>query len=135
MTPYVLERVNQLSAGSSLLANIALIRNNARVGARIAVQYERIIAERSELLADARRPSIGLRKDLRITNGGDYSSRLSKAGIQSIGTTKSKQRELIERNANQSEETRELSPVGPNQLINCLSNFFSFVWLTEMTFR
>lgn len=38
VTPYVLGRVNELTQGSSLAANIALIRNNAAHGAAIAVE-------------------------------------------------------------------------------------------------
>jgi pseudouridine-5'-phosphate glycosidase len=37
VTPYLLARVKELSAGASLKANLALLRNNARVGAQIAV--------------------------------------------------------------------------------------------------
>ena len=36
LTPYLLGRINELSEGKSLAANIALIKNNARVGAKIA---------------------------------------------------------------------------------------------------
>jgi pseudouridine-5'-phosphate glycosidase/pseudouridine kinase len=36
-TPFLLGRVAELTAGASLRANIALVRNNARAGARIAV--------------------------------------------------------------------------------------------------
>lgn len=36
VTPYLLERINQLTAGRSLIANIALIRNNAALAARTA---------------------------------------------------------------------------------------------------
>jgi pseudouridine-5'-phosphate glycosidase len=37
ITPYVLKRVNELTGGTSLSANIALIKNNARVGSQIAI--------------------------------------------------------------------------------------------------
>jgi pseudouridylate synthase len=37
LTPFLLHRLNELTAGRSLAANIALVKNNARVGARIAV--------------------------------------------------------------------------------------------------
>lgn len=37
VTPYVLKRVNELTGGASLAANIALIKNNARVGSQIAI--------------------------------------------------------------------------------------------------
>ncbi|GMY16061.1 pseudouridine-5'-phosphate glycosidase [Fagus crenata] len=36
-TPFLLARVNELTGGASLAANIALVKNNALVGARIAV--------------------------------------------------------------------------------------------------
>jgi pseudouridine-5'-phosphate glycosidase len=36
LTPYLLGRINELSEGKCLAANIALIKNNARVGAKIA---------------------------------------------------------------------------------------------------
>ena len=38
VTPFLLKRVNELTQGASLTANIALIKNNARVGAQIAVE-------------------------------------------------------------------------------------------------
>ncbi|QIG45496.1 pseudouridine-5'-phosphate glycosidase [Nocardioides anomalus] len=38
-TPYLLGRIVELTDGRSLVANIALVRENARVGARIAVAY------------------------------------------------------------------------------------------------
>lgn len=37
LTPFLLERINQVSGGRSLAANIALVKNNARLAARIAV--------------------------------------------------------------------------------------------------
>jgi pseudouridine-5'-phosphate glycosidase len=37
VTPYLLERINELTGGRSLTANIALIRNNAALAARTAV--------------------------------------------------------------------------------------------------
>ena len=36
ITPFVLEKINQISAGKSLAANLALIENNAKIGAQIA---------------------------------------------------------------------------------------------------
>ena len=36
VTPYVLEKINKLTKGESLKANISLIRNNAKVGANIS---------------------------------------------------------------------------------------------------
>jgi pseudouridine-5'-phosphate glycosidase len=42
VTPYLLRRVTELTGGKSLIANIALIRNNAAVAARIAVALARL---------------------------------------------------------------------------------------------
>ena len=36
-TPFLLERIQQLTGGLSLALNIALVKNNARIGAEIAV--------------------------------------------------------------------------------------------------
>mmetsp|Transcript_43367 Transcript_43367/g.107143 ORF Transcript_43367/g.107143 Transcript_43367/m.107143 type:complete len:369 (+) Transcript_43367:24-1130(+) len=40
-TPFLLTRINELTGGASLRANMALIRNNAAVGARIAAELAR----------------------------------------------------------------------------------------------
>ena len=37
LTPFLLARINDISGGASLAANIALVRNNARLAARIAI--------------------------------------------------------------------------------------------------
>ncbi len=39
-TPFLLGKVKELTGGKSLIANIALVKNNAQVGAEIAVKYE-----------------------------------------------------------------------------------------------
>ena len=39
VTPFLLERISQLTEGESLKTNIALVRNNALVGAKIASAY------------------------------------------------------------------------------------------------
>ncbi|MEO1060386.1 MAG: pseudouridine-5'-phosphate glycosidase [Actinomycetota bacterium] len=41
-TPFLLARIAELTAGESLRANIALVRHNAAVGARIAVEHARL---------------------------------------------------------------------------------------------
>jgi pseudouridylate synthase len=41
LTPFLLARINELSQGRSLKANIALVRNNAALAARIAVAHAR----------------------------------------------------------------------------------------------
>jgi pseudouridine-5'-phosphate glycosidase len=42
ITPFLLGRVVELSGGRSLETNIALVRNNARLGAELAVAYQRL---------------------------------------------------------------------------------------------
>ena len=37
ITPFLLKRVNELTAGESLASNVELIKNNAKIGAQIAV--------------------------------------------------------------------------------------------------
>ena len=39
-TPFLLGKVKELTGGKSLVANIALVKNNARVGAELAVKFE-----------------------------------------------------------------------------------------------
>ncbi len=51
LTPFLLERMNQASGGATLLANVALLKNNARVGAEIA----RALASEPELEATPKR--------------------------------------------------------------------------------
>ena len=37
VTPFLLKRIQELTGGESLSANIALIKHNAKIGAQIAV--------------------------------------------------------------------------------------------------
>ncbi|CAM8958718.1 unnamed protein product [Rhodiola kirilowii] len=41
-TPFLLKRVNELTGGASLAANIALVKNNAIIGAKIAVSLSKL---------------------------------------------------------------------------------------------
>ena len=43
VTPYLLERINQLTHGESLKSNIALVHNNASLGAKIALAYKALL--------------------------------------------------------------------------------------------
>ncbi|MBX8782411.1 pseudouridine-5'-phosphate glycosidase [Ochrobactrum sp. GRS2] len=43
VTPFLLARINELSEGRSLKANIALVLNNAKLAARMAVAYKVIV--------------------------------------------------------------------------------------------
>ncbi len=38
-TPFLLGRIVEITEGASLTANIALVNNNARLGAQVAVEY------------------------------------------------------------------------------------------------
>ena len=40
-TPYLLGRIVEITGGKSLETNIALVKNNARVAARVAAEYAR----------------------------------------------------------------------------------------------
>ena len=40
VTPFLLERINQITMGGSLKSNISLVCNNAHLGAKIAVAYQ-----------------------------------------------------------------------------------------------
>lgn len=42
ITPYILKRVVELTGGESLIANTALIKNNAKTAAKIAVEYSKL---------------------------------------------------------------------------------------------
>jgi len=42
VTPYLLDKVKEITAGESLAANIALVKNNAMLGAKIAVEYSKL---------------------------------------------------------------------------------------------
>ncbi|KAJ3396657.1 hypothetical protein HDU92_002283 [Lobulomyces angularis] len=41
-TPYLLEKLNEITGGESLKANIALIKNNAIAGSKIAVEFSKL---------------------------------------------------------------------------------------------
>jgi pseudouridylate synthase len=43
-TPYLLGRIVEITHGASLTANIALVNNNARLGAQVAREYSRLVA-------------------------------------------------------------------------------------------
>ena len=44
VTPFLLERVAELTDGTSLQANLGLLRNNARLAAQIARQFQKLRA-------------------------------------------------------------------------------------------
>ncbi|KNC98584.1 uncharacterized protein SPPG_06269 [Spizellomyces punctatus DAOM BR117] len=62
ITPFLLDRVKQITQGESLKSNIALVKNNARIGSRIAASFAAqcngAIINSSESSAAASRPMI-----------------------------------------------------------------------------
>ncbi|KAJ3720036.1 indigoidine synthase A-like protein [Lentinula raphanica] len=42
-TPWLLSRVAELTKGTSMVSNIALLENNARIGGEIAVEYQKLV--------------------------------------------------------------------------------------------
>lgn len=62
VTPFVLARVEQLTLGKSLDANVALVKNNANVAASIAVQYASLAPKKTSIskgLAPNVSPTVG----------------------------------------------------------------------------
>ncbi|KAL5707036.1 pseudouridylate synthase [Ranunculus cassubicifolius] len=47
-TPFLLAKVNQLTGGASLASNIALVKNNACVGSKIAVAHAKLLKSGSD---------------------------------------------------------------------------------------
>jgi len=41
VTPFLLDKIKELTGGRSLETNVALVKNNARVGAQLAVELAR----------------------------------------------------------------------------------------------
>jgi sugar/nucleoside kinase (ribokinase family) len=58
VTPYVLDKVQQLTGGESLESNIALVMNNARIAAEIAVDYANLLGQNEEVRRSAREEKI-----------------------------------------------------------------------------
>lgn len=48
ITPFLLKRVNELTGGESSASNVELIKNNAKLGAEIAVSLAQKLAEESK---------------------------------------------------------------------------------------
>ena len=42
ITPFLLGKIKDITDGKSLAANIALVKNNAKVGAQLAVSYQKL---------------------------------------------------------------------------------------------
>lgn len=138
VTPYVLERVNRLSDGSSLKANIALIENNARIGAKICLQYQRLRAGSTDLSLKALNPTNSLDKNFKdvpnITNDSNRSQNMSKGLTESI--PESRLFGPTERNDDQSEQLSPVRCFQPMIRFYCFSNnIFSFCFMFGFVLR
>ena len=82
VTPFILKRVNELTEGASLKANLALIENNARVGAQIASDMAKN-REDIHLIGQVKKPTVIGGSNVDITTS---TYELSDAGLN--GSTK-----------------------------------------------
>ncbi|KAF8760898.1 Indigoidine synthase A protein [Rhizoctonia solani] len=57
-TPWLLSRVRELTKGLSIPSNVALLENNARIGARIAVEYAKLKADGVGETASSYQPAL-----------------------------------------------------------------------------
>jgi len=48
VTPYLLKRINELTGGRSLATNLALVKNNAMLGAQLSVAYHKLQRDLAE---------------------------------------------------------------------------------------
>ncbi|XP_028307213.1 pseudouridine-metabolizing bifunctional protein C1861.05 [Gouania willdenowi] len=69
VTPFILQRVNELSGGQSLQANIALILNNAKVGSQIACALSEEVRRRALRHSDPGPPSTSTKSDVVVVGG------------------------------------------------------------------
>ena len=51
VTPYLLEKINQITKGKSLSSNIALIKNNAKISAKIALELKKLELKKDSSLS------------------------------------------------------------------------------------
>ncbi|XP_053889809.1 uncharacterized protein LOC128840168 isoform X3 [Malaclemys terrapin pileata] len=80
LTPFMLQKVNELTSGKSLDSNIALIQNNARVGSRIAVALSKIQTSTGKGNLPRREKVTALRPAGGQTNAGQVSQSFGGVG-------------------------------------------------------
>ncbi len=54
VTPYLLEKINQITKGKSVSSNIALIKNNAKTSAKIALELKKLEIKNDSASSDFR---------------------------------------------------------------------------------
>lgn len=91
VTPYILQRVNEITEGASLTANIALVKNNAKVGSKIAKKLSEIRREKMTKYTSIHSSSSHQTEDGRIVVVGgsivDFYAKISEEDIQLNGAT------------------------------------------------
>ena len=88
VTPYILSRLNDLTGGESLKANLALVLNNARVGANVAVELARL--KNSSVSCDNRNHTSDSLHHFPVVVGGsiyDFVVRLAEGDLALSGGT------------------------------------------------
>jgi len=88
ITPFILSRLNELTQGESLRANLALVRNNAKTGADIAVELSRLRSKGQQSVS--RRPSPSSKSTGPLVVGGsifDFVVRLKEGEVHLNGST------------------------------------------------
>lgn len=91
VTPYLLARINELTQGHSLTSNIALVKNNCKVGSQIAVELSKLSSSAGPSLPTGNQnhspvvvggtnydiiavPSPGVKLEIHTSNPGQYTS-------------------------------------------------------------
>ena len=89
VTPYILARLNDLTGGESLKANLALVKNNARVGAGIAVELAAMKSSSSTVIGGQVEEEDSVGDPVAVVGGSiyDFVVRLSEGEISLQGGT------------------------------------------------
>jgi len=91
ITPYLLSRLNDLTQGESLRANIALVENNARVGAQIACSLAQLNSGyTTQPSAPTRTSALNSKKNGIVVIGGsnfDFVVKIDEKNIEMNGAT------------------------------------------------
>lgn len=84
VTPYVLDKIQKLTSGESLDSNIALVLNNARIAAEIAVDYANLLGKDAHVLSQHMRSFGG---DLRFSKEFHSVAPVADWGSRTTATT------------------------------------------------
>eukprot|EP00105_Crassostrea_gigas_P002134 XP_011414561.1 PREDICTED: pseudouridine-metabolizing bifunctional protein C1861.05 [Crassostrea gigas] len=91
VTPFILDRVNAITGGASLQANICLIKNNAMVGSQIAYKLSKLIKSKKSQshAATVTKHSHKEKADVVVIGGSivDFYARVNSDNFQSNGAT------------------------------------------------